>query len=111
MEERLRDRIMGPHAKDHIEMTLSSNYNNEMLVSMPLKDSNVTSPSPSPPEFSFLRNALGRIPQILADDVLGELDKVRKQTSVNYFHQMHRYLQPGLPTQPRLSLRFGKLLK
>ena len=29
-------------------------------------------------EFAFLREALGRIPLILADDVLGELDNLRK---------------------------------
>ena len=79
IEERLRDRIMGstrkgPHRDDFVfqlqqrdaRIYASEGQQRGLVLALRLA------------EFSYLRNALGRIPQILADDVLGELDKVRK---------------------------------
>ena len=78
-EERLRDRIMGstrkgPHRDDFVfqlqqrdaRIYASEGQQRGLILALRLA------------EFSYLRNALGRIPQILADDVLGDLDKVRK---------------------------------
>ena len=78
-EERARDRIMGstrkgPHRDDflfRLQQRDARTYASEgqqrgLVLALRLA------------EFSYLRKALGRIPLILADDVLGELDKLRK---------------------------------
>ena len=78
-EERPRDRIMGstrkgPHRDDflfRLQKRDARTYASEgqqrgLVLALRLA------------EFSYLRQALGRIPLILADDVLGELDKLRK---------------------------------
>ena len=78
-QERPRDRIMGstrkgPHRDDflfRLQQRDARTYASEgqqrgLVLALRLA------------EFSYLREALGRIPLILADDVLGELDKVRK---------------------------------
>ena len=78
-EERGRDRILGstrrgPHRDDFLfrlqerdaRVFASEGQQRGLVLSLRLA------------EFAFLREALGRIPLILADDVLGELDNVRK---------------------------------
>lgn len=77
--ERARDRIMGstrkgPHKDDflfQLQQRDARTYASEgqqrgLVLALRLA------------EFTYLRKALGRIPIILADDVLGELDKFRK---------------------------------
>ena len=78
-EERDRDRILGstrrgPHRDDFLFRLLerdarvfaSEGQQRGLVLSLRLA------------EFAFLREALGRIPLILADDILGELDNLRK---------------------------------
>ena len=78
-KERPRDRIMGttrkgPHRDDflfHLQDRDARTYASEgqqrgLVLALRLA------------EFSFLRQSLGRIPLLLADDVLGELDNLRK---------------------------------
>ena len=78
-EERARDRIMGstrkgPHRDDflfRLQQRDARTYASEgqqrgLVLALRLA------------EFSYLRKALGRIPLILADDVLGELDKLEE---------------------------------
>ena len=78
-EERARDRLLGstrrgPHRDDFLfrlqerdaRVFASEGQQRGLVLSLRLA------------EFAFLREALGRIPLILADDVLGELDNLRK---------------------------------
>ena len=108
-DERPRDRIMGstrkgPHRDDFLfrlqnrdaRTYASEGQQRGLVLALRLA------------EFSYLREAFGRIPLLLADDVLGELDHLRKANFRSFYPRRLGFSRPVRLTPRRMNQRSGR---